>query len=51
MIKKQTRPYLRLIKVSSFRPGHHLERVMDDAKGRAVAYMAPDPESETEDKT
>ncbi|MCJ7532327.1 MAG: hypothetical protein MUO64_15020, partial [Anaerolineales bacterium] len=42
---------LRLIRVSSFRPQHHLELVMDDTKGRAVAYLAPNPESETEHKT
>ena len=42
---------LRLIRVLSFRPHHHLELVMDDTKGRAVAYLAPDPISEKEDKT
>jgi hypothetical protein len=42
---------LRLIRVSSSRPHHHLELVMDDTKGRAVAYLAPDSETETEDKT
>jgi hypothetical protein len=33
---------LRLIKVASFRPGHHLDLVMDDENGRAVAFLAPD---------
>lgn len=33
---------LRLIEVGSFRPGHHLELVMDDEEQRAVAYLAPD---------
>ncbi len=33
---------LRLIEVSSFRPRHHLELVMDDEEGLAVAYLAPD---------
>jgi hypothetical protein len=33
---------LRLINVASFRPGHHLELVMDDEKGQAVAYLVPD---------
>lgn len=33
---------LRLIEVSSFRPGHHLELVMDDEESRAVAYLEPD---------
>ncbi len=30
---------LRMIKVSSFREGHHLELVMDDEAGRSVAYL------------
>lgn len=34
---------LRLIEVASFRAGHHLELVMDDDKGEAVAYLASDP--------
>ncbi len=33
---------IRLIEVDSFRPDHHLELVMDDEKGQAVAYLAPD---------
>ena len=33
---------VRLIEVASFRPGHHLELVMDDEKGQAVAYLVPD---------
>lgn len=33
---------LRVIEVASFRPGHHLELVMDANKGRAVAYLSPD---------
>jgi hypothetical protein len=33
---------VRLIEVSSFRPGYHLELVMDDEKGQAVAYLVPD---------
>jgi hypothetical protein len=32
---------LRLIKVSSYRPGHLLRLVMDDEYGRAVAYLVP----------
>ena len=32
---------LRLIKVSSYRPGHLLRLVMDDELGRAVAYLVP----------
>jgi hypothetical protein len=33
---------LRLIDVASFRPAHHLELVMDDEKGQALAYLVPD---------
>ncbi len=33
---------IRLIDVASFRKGHHLELVMDDEKGRALAYLVPD---------
>ncbi|MGA9398991.1 MAG: hypothetical protein WBV22_12110, partial [Anaerolineaceae bacterium] len=33
---------LRLIDVVSFRPGHHLEVVMDDEKGQTIAYIRPD---------
>jgi hypothetical protein len=36
---------LRVIDVTDFRPGHHLEVIMDDEKGRTVAFLAPDPES------
>jgi len=32
---------LRLIDVNSYRPGAHLELVMDDEEGRAVAFFAP----------
>jgi hypothetical protein len=30
---------LRLIQVSSYRPGTHLELVMDSAKGQGVAFL------------
>jgi hypothetical protein len=33
---------LRLIEVSSFRPHHHIELVMDDEQGRSAAFLAPD---------
>ena len=33
---------LRLIDVSTYRPGHHLELVMDDEEGRTVAFLVPD---------
>jgi len=36
---------LRLIKVASFKPGHHLDLVMDDESGQAVAFLAPDAAS------
>jgi len=34
---------LRLIKVSDFKPGFHLELIMDGKKGRAVAFLAESP--------
>jgi hypothetical protein len=34
---------LRLIKVADYRPGHHLELVMDDEKGQSVAFLEKDP--------
>jgi hypothetical protein len=33
---------LRLIEVASLKPGHHLDLVMDDESGQAVAFLAPD---------
>jgi hypothetical protein len=33
---------LHLIKVTDYRPGHHLELVMDDNAGRSVAYLESD---------
>jgi hypothetical protein len=33
---------IRLIDVSDYRPGSHLEVSMDDEKGQAVAYLKPD---------
>jgi hypothetical protein len=33
---------LRVIDVSAYRPGFHLDLVMDDEKGRAVAFLVPD---------
>lgn len=33
---------LRLIRVSDFRPAHHLELVMDAETGRSVAFLEPD---------
>ena len=33
---------VRLIEVASFRPDHHMELVMDDEKGEAVAFLVPD---------
>jgi hypothetical protein len=35
---------LRLIRVEQFRKGHHLNLVMDDEHGRAVAFLVPDVE-------
>ncbi|MBP1693416.1 MAG: hypothetical protein H6Q37_1299 [Chloroflexi bacterium] len=33
---------IRLIAVSDYQPGNHLDLVMDDEKGLALAYIAPD---------
>ncbi len=33
---------LRLIRVDSFRPGHHLDLVMDDQAGKLAAYLEVD---------
>jgi hypothetical protein len=33
---------VRLIEVASYRPWHHLDLVMDDEQGRAVAFLVPD---------
>ncbi len=33
---------IRLIEVATYRPGTHMELVMDDEKGQAVAYLVPD---------
>jgi hypothetical protein len=33
---------LRVIEVVSYRPSHHLDVVMDDMEGQAVAYLSPD---------
>ena len=35
-------PCIHLIDVANFKPGHHLELVMDDEKGTAVAFLSPD---------
>jgi hypothetical protein len=33
---------LRLIEVAEYRPGYHLELVMEEQAGRAVAFLQPD---------
>jgi hypothetical protein len=33
---------IRLIKVDSFKPGCHIDLIMDDEKGQAIAFLAPD---------
>jgi hypothetical protein len=38
-VEKGIQRTLRLIAVKDFRPGHHLDLVMDGQKGRAVAYL------------
>lgn len=43
-IDKRLTRALRLLAVKDYRPGHHMDLVMDGQKGRAVAYLAPDEE-------
>ena len=43
-VDKRLQKTLRLIDVRDFRPGHHIDLVMDGQKGRAVAYLVPDQE-------
>jgi hypothetical protein len=40
--ERQMNDCLRLIKVSSFRPDHHLELVMDDDQNRSAAFLVHD---------
>lgn len=37
---------IRLIEVAEFRPNYHLDLIMDDDRGKAVALLVPDPEEE-----
>ena len=41
-VKGKTENCLRLIDVAAYRPGHHLEVVMDDEKGQSIAYLKAD---------
>jgi hypothetical protein len=41
-------PTLRLLAVREYRPGHHMDLVMDGQKGRAVAYLVSDEEQHLE---
>ncbi len=41
--KRLTRA-LRLLSIEDYRPGHHMDLVMDGQKGRAVAYLVADQE-------
>jgi hypothetical protein len=43
-LEKRLTRTLRLLAVKDFRPGHHMDLVMDGQKGRAVAYLVPDEE-------
>jgi hypothetical protein len=40
-VEKRLLRTLRLIAVKDFRPGHHMDLIMDGQKGRAVAYLVP----------
>lgn len=39
---------LRLIEVASYRPGHHLDLIMDDERGQAIAFLVQDLEKKTD---
>jgi hypothetical protein len=41
-IDKRLTRTLRLLAVKDYRPGHHIDLVMDGQKGRAVAFLVPD---------
>jgi hypothetical protein len=41
---------LHLIRVTDYRPDHHIDLVMDDDKGKAVAFLAPDGDQHQEDQ-
>jgi hypothetical protein len=43
-IDKRLTRTLRLLAVKDFRPGYHMDLVMDGQKGRAMAYLVPDEE-------
>ncbi len=45
-IDKRLTRTLRLLTVKDYRPGHHIDLVMDGQKGRAVAYLVSDDEQE-----
>lgn len=47
-IDKRLTRTLRLLAVKDFRPGHHMDLVMDGQKSRAVAYLVPDEERREE---
>jgi hypothetical protein len=41
-VKDKLEACLRLIEVNTFRPGHHIEVIMDDEKGQTIAYLKAD---------
>ena len=41
-IEKRLTRTLRLLAVEDYRPGYHIDLVMDGQKGRAVAFLVPD---------
>ncbi|MGA9398686.1 MAG: PEP/pyruvate-binding domain-containing protein [Anaerolineaceae bacterium] len=42
VMEKDRKSIIKLIDVSDYRAGYHLELTMDDDKGQALAYMMPD---------
>jgi len=47
-IEKRLTRTLRLLAVKDYRPGHHIDLVMDGQKGRAVAFLVPDDEQRSD---
>ncbi len=42
VLEKNQKTIIKLIDVSDYKPGYHLELTMDDEKGQAIAYLMPD---------
>ncbi|MFZ3069955.1 MAG: hypothetical protein WA110_02390, partial [Anaerolineaceae bacterium] len=49
-VEGQLEDRLHLIQVSDFRPKHHLDLVMDDSTGQALAFLTGETESTTQER-